>query len=155
MNAAAFLMSDEEIAAFADSLIEIHASVVSARGLSLGDAVSQEKMNAVSGRLESAIRAAFDMHFGEAPSAIFPDVFSQIAHFALLLAKDHIFADGNKRTTVISCFSLLRECNIAIDVTDSPSSQDNELYMHIQQLVAGESSETQFAEFLRAHAQWE
>lgn len=152
MNPAAILMQDEEITALADSLIEIHASVVSTRGLSLGDSVSQEKMNMISGRLESAIRAAFDKHFGEPPSALFPDVFSQIAHFSLLLAKDHIFADGNKRTTMIACFSLLKECNITIDALDSPSSQENEVYRQIQRLVADESSETEFAEFLRSHA---
>lgn len=55
MNPAAILMQDEEITALADSLIEIHTSVVSTRGLSLGDSVSQEKMNMISGRLESAI----------------------------------------------------------------------------------------------------
>ncbi|OZG51160.1 hypothetical protein CLV65_1203 [Pseudoscardovia suis] len=45
MNPAAILMQDEEITALADSLIEIHTSVVSTRGLSLGDSVSQEKMS--------------------------------------------------------------------------------------------------------------
>lgn len=56
MSPAAILMQDEEITALADSLIEIHTSVVNTRGLSLGDSVSQEKMNMISGRLESAIR---------------------------------------------------------------------------------------------------
>lgn len=153
MTVAAVTMSDEEVQGFADSLIEVHTQVVRTKGLDLSRAVSTEKEEAIRGRIISVAAPCFGTVFGQPPSERYRDAFFQIAVFAQHFAKDHIFADGNKRTTVIACFSLLDQIGLEVAVPDSQTTITNEVYRVIQGLVTEEIDVEEFARFLRLAAQ--
>ncbi len=153
MTVAAVTMSDEEIQGFADSLIEVHTQVVRTKGLDLSHAVSTEKEEAIRGRIISVVAPCFGTVFGQPPSERYRDAFFQIAVFVQHFAKDHIFADGNKRTTVIACFSLLDQIGLEVAVPDSQTTITNEVYRVIQGLVTEEIDVEEFARFLRLAAQ--
>lgn len=80
------------------------------------------------------------------------DIFDQISVFAQHFAKDHIFADGNKRTTVIACLALLERFDFAVEAVDSGDPAENEMYGAIQGLVTGKVDAKNFAAFLRERA---
>lgn len=149
MTDLAMTLGDEEIQGLADSLMQIHAEVVRGKGLDLSRVVSPEKEEAIHGKIVSVAYSCFATVFDQTPSDRFPDVFVQVATFAQHFAKDHIFADGNKRTTVIACFSLLDQEGIEIAVPDSQDRLANEIYKAIQRLVTGAANVGDFADFLR------
>ena len=51
------------------------------------------------GRVESVLAGAFCTIFGQSPADRFADIFDQVAYVAEHMVKDHIFEDGNKRTS--------------------------------------------------------
>lgn len=75
-----------------------------------------------------------------------PDVFDLAAAYAFGLAKNHPFIDGNKRTAWIAArlFLLLHGYDRTAD--------DAESYMAMIALASGESTQEQFAEWLRANS---
>ena len=58
-------------------------------------------------------------------SGLLPDLFGQVAHFVFHLAKDHSFADGNKRTAMSVSLALLDKegINLAIDDDADPAEE--------------------------------
>lgn len=53
------------------------------------------------GRIESVLAGAFCTIFGQSPADRFTDIFDQVAYVAEHMVKDHIFEDGNKRTSLV------------------------------------------------------
>ena len=52
------------------------------------------------GRVESVLAGSFCTIFGQSPADRFADIFDQVAYVAEHMVKDHIFEDGNKRTSL-------------------------------------------------------
>ena len=82
-------------------------------------------------------------------SGLLPDLFGQVAHFVFHLAKDHSFADGNKRTAMAISLAILKMERIDLDIDDDPEPERNTLYKLISRLVTEEITEEQFAASLR------
>jgi death-on-curing protein len=74
------------------------------------------------------------------------DVPALAASLAYGLARNHPFVDGNKRTCAVAC-ELFLELNGYVLV-----ARDEELYPVFLGLAAGEWSEQELADWLRAHA---
>lgn len=60
------------------------------------------------GRVESVLAGAFCTIFGQSPADRFADIFDQVTYVAEHMVKDHIFEDGNKRTSLVFALSVLR-----------------------------------------------
>lgn len=65
------------------------------------------------------------------------------ASYAHGIAKNHPFVDGNKRTAAVVCETFLRRNGLTID------TEDHEWYAAVLALAAGETSEDEFAAWLR------
>ena len=65
------------------------------------------------------------------------------------MVKDHIFEDGNKRTSLVFALSVLRFASTPVVLSDSPEPKDNQYYVWIQDLVSGNRSRADLAEELR------
>ena len=60
------------------------------------------------GCVESVLAGAFCTIFGQSPADRFADIFDQVTYVAEHMVKDHIFEDGNKRTSLVFALSVLR-----------------------------------------------
>lgn len=58
------------------------------------------------GRVESVLAGAFCTIFGQSPADRFADIFDQVTYVAEHMVKDHIFEDGNKRTSLVFALSV-------------------------------------------------
>lgn len=145
------LAEESRIEALAHSIVEVNASVLSQRGFSVGIGLVSFKEEQVNKAI-SVVAASFSVHFGVGPDERFDDLFDQISLFALHLAKDHIFTDGNKRTTVLVSLALIGTCGIALDIEDSERPEDNDVYKWIEDLVTGSRSTEELASILRDRA---
>ena len=67
------------------------------------------------------------------------------------MVKDHIFEDGNKRTSLIFALSVLRFAGTPVVLSDSPEPKDNQYYAWIQDLVARRRTLDDLANELRCH----
>lgn len=134
----------------AESIVRIHDDLVSIKGFApeVPDFVKEE----MTGKVLSVVSSSFSTVFECAPSDRYEDVFDQIAEFATRLSKDHIFPDGNKRTTVKASISILSMCRIEIDLEDAEDPEHNELYRWIQDVVTEGRTIEQLAEALRSRA---
>lgn len=99
--------------------------------------------------IEPIVDSVFCSRFGFGACDRFEDIFEQSARFAYLLAKDHVFADGNKRTAVRMSLSILAMRGIVPAIADPPNPKDNELYKWVQALVEGRLSDGELAALLR------
>ncbi len=94
------------------------------------------------GLLESALARPQQRYaYGDPPA----DLAGLAASLAHGLAKNHAFVDGNKRTAIVSCETFL-ELNGAV-----LEASDTEIYPVILGLADGTLSESEFADWLRAH----
>lgn len=100
------------------------------------------------GRIESVLAGAFCTIFGQSPTDLFADIFDQATHVAEHMVKDHIFEDGNKRTSLVFALSVLRFAGTPVMLSDSPEPKDNQYYAWIQDLVSGNRSCADLAEEL-------
>lgn len=144
----ALVWNEEQIIAFAGIVCSIQREIVdTSQGLAT---VKQE----VQGGVENVLYSSFAIIFDRPPADRnnYTDIFDQIADFATHLAKDHIFPDANKRTTVLTCVALLRNNGIILDIEDSVNPFDNALYKWIQNIVEGKIARASLAEQLRSHA---
>lgn len=101
------------------------------------------------GRVESVLAGAFCTIFGQSPADRFTDIFEQATYVAEHMVKDHIFEDGNKRTSLVFALSVLRLAGAPVVLSDSPEPKDNQYYAWIQDLVAGRRTTSELAEELR------
>ena len=103
------------------------------------------------GRIESVLAGAFCTIFGQSPADRFTDIFDQVAYVAEHMVKDHIFEDGNKRTSLVFALSVLRFAGTPVVLSDSPEPKDNQYYAWIQDLVARRRTLDDLANELRRH----
>lgn len=101
------------------------------------------------GRVESVLAGAFCTIFGQSPADRFADIFDQVTYVAEHMVKDHIFEDGNKRTSLVFALSVLRFAGTPVELSDSPEPKDNQYYAWIQDLVSGNRTTSGLAEELR------
>lgn len=150
---AAIEFDDSIVGYLAESVYEIHRETVRTAGLDMTSMVSDERRSYMLGVIASILSSVFTPVFGQPPSERYEDVFDQISIFAEHLAKRHVFADGNKRTTMQISIALLGLCGARIVVPDPMSQKDNAIYRWIQDVVTGERTTNALAEFLRRHAE--
>ena len=101
------------------------------------------------GRVESVLAGAFCTIFGQLPADRFADTFDQVTYVAEHMVKDHIFEDGNKRTSLVFTLSVLRFAGAPVELIDSPEPKDNQYYAWIQDLVSSRRTNSELAEELR------
>lgn len=101
------------------------------------------------GRVESVLAGAFCTIFAQSTADRFADIFDQVTYVAEHMVKDHIFEDGNKRTSLVFALSVLRFAGTPVVLSDSPEPKDNQYYVWIQDLVSGNRSRADLAEELR------
>lgn len=101
------------------------------------------------GRVESVLAGAFCTIFGQSPADRFADIFDQVTYVAEHMVKDHIFEDGNKRTSLVFALSVLRFAGTPVVLSDSPKPKSNQYYAWIQDLVSGNRTTSGLAEELR------
>lgn len=101
------------------------------------------------GCVESVLAGAFCTIFGQSPADRFEDIFDQATYVAEHMVKDHIFEDGNKRTSLVFAFSVLRLAGAPVVLSDAPEPKDNQYYAWIQDLVSGSRTTSELAEELR------
>lgn len=101
------------------------------------------------GRVESVLAGAFCTIFGQSPVDRFADIFDQVTYVAEHMVKDHIFEDGNKRTSLVFALSVLRYAGTPVELSDSPEPKDNQYYAWIQDLVSSRRTNSGLAEELR------
>lgn len=101
------------------------------------------------GRVESVLAGAFCTIFGQSPADRFAGIFDQVTYVADHMVKDHIFEDGNKRTSLVFALSVLRFAGTPVVLSDSPEPKDNHYYAWIQDLVSSRRTNSELAEELR------
>ena len=103
------------------------------------------------GRIESVLSGAFCTIFGQSPLDRFVDIFAQVTYLGEHMVKDHIFEDGNKRTSLVFALSVLRIAGVPVVLSDSPEPKDNQYYAWIQDLVSGSRTRIELADELRCN----
>lgn len=68
------------------------------------------------------------------------------------MAKDHIFEDGNKRTSLVIAFVIISLRNVLVDFSDNPTPEDNPYYEWIQDLVSWKRTREELASELRRNS---
>lgn len=101
------------------------------------------------GRVESVLSGVFCTIFGQSPADRFTDIFDQVTYVAEHMVKDHIFEDGNKRTSLVFTLSILRLVGAPVVLSDAPEPKDNQYYVWIQNLVTGIRTRADLADELR------
>lgn len=79
--------------------------------------------------------------YGDPP----PDLADLAASLAYGLAKNHAFVDGNKRSAIVSCETFIELNGATLEASDT------EIYPMILALANGQTSEIEFAAWLRLH----
>lgn len=96
--------------------------------------------------LDSALARPQQLHaYGDPP----PDLAGPTASLTFGLARNHPFADGNKRTAAVACETFLLLNGAALEADDLT------LYPVYVALAEGSMSEAEFAAWLRRHIQRE
>lgn len=135
---------------FAIAAVDVHDAIVSQQGFN--PECPDELRDEIVGKICSVVMSAFGTFFGSHPRERYDDVFDQIADFATHMAKDHIFPDGNKRTTVTMSIAALYFAGFILQGDDAASSGSNMLYQWIQDVVSGEKSRDDLARALRENS---
>lgn len=138
-----------KIEALAQSVDEAHAGIVSQAGFESKELFPTDGRADRKQRITPIIEAVFCSHFGVSPADRYADFFEQISDLAERIAKRHVYADGNKRTTVTFALSCLNRQGIFYGFEDTPNPEDNQLYQWVQDLVTGKRNKTELVAFLR------
>lgn len=101
------------------------------------------------GRVESVLAGSFCTIFGQSLPERSADIFDQVTYVAEHMVKDHIFEDGNKRTSLVFALSVLRLVGAPVELSDSPEPKDNQYYAWIQDLVSSRRTTSEHAKELR------
>lgn len=134
--------------AMAGAVMRLHSTLPTIGRCYTTDATDERAAREL-GRVESVLAGAFCTIFGQSPADRFTDIFDQVAYVAEHMVKDHIFEDGNKRTSLVFALSVLRFAGTPVELSDSPEPKDNQYYAWIQDLVSGNRSRADLAEELR------
>ena len=146
------VIDDEEaIEALATSVMQLHEGLL-AFGKCYTTCMTGDGATLIHGRIESVLSNAFCTIFGQSPIDRFSDIFDQASYIAEHMAKDHIFEDGNKRTSLVIAFAIIRVRNVSVDFSDNPNPEDNPYYEWIQDLVSGKRTRKELASELRRNS---
>lgn len=146
------LMLDDasSLEAMAGAVMRLHSTLLTIGRCYTTDATDERAAREL-GRVESVLVGAFCTIFGQSPADRFTDIFDQTAYVAEHMVKDHIFEDGNKRTSLVFALSVLRFADAPVVMHDSPKPKDNQYYTWIQDLVARRRTLDDLANELRCH----
>lgn len=103
-------------------------------------------------KLQSVLAATFCTYFGQSPAERFADLFDQATYLAQHLAKDHLFQDGNKRTSLTCALAILRSVGVCVAFDDTDDPATNRYYTWIQDIVSGARSNEALSDELRQSA---
>lgn len=134
--------------AMAGAVMRLHSTLLTIGRCYTTDATG-DRTTLELGRVESVLAGAFCTIFGQLPADRFTDIFDQAAYVAEHMVKDHIFEDGNKRTSLVFALSVLRFAGTPVVLSDSPEPKDNQYYVWIQNLVSGRRTRAELAVELR------
>ena len=138
--------TEEHILAFAEQVFSEHERIAESYTCFSSD---MAQTNETIGRIGAVVANCFGTFFGLSPRDRFSDVFEQASCFALHLAKDHIFADGNKRTALVVALAIVKMRSVELQMDDSADPTENVAYRWIQEAVSGSGDEAMLAEGLR------
>ena len=142
---------EEAIGALASSVMQLHEGLL-AFGKCYTTSMTGDRAALIHGRIESVLSNAFCTIFGQSPVDRFADIFDQASYIAEHMAKDHIFKDGNKRTSLVFAFAIIRVRNVSVDFSDNPNPEDNPYYEWIQDLVSGKRTRKELESELRRNS---
>jgi death-on-curing protein len=94
------------------------------------------------GLLVSALQKPRDLFSYGSPA---PDHYDLVAAYGFGLARNHPFADGNKRVALVTMRLFLKLNGVTLGA--SPEAK----YLIIMRLAAGEMSQDELADWLRSH----
>lgn len=134
--------------ALVGAVMRLHATLLTTGRVYKTDA-SDSRAELERGRVESVLSGAFCTIFGQSPCDRFVDIFDQVTYVAEHMVKDHIFEDGNKRTSIVFALAVLRLAHAPVALSDSPESKDNQYYAWIQDQVSGNRTREELADELR------
>lgn len=143
------LCFDGEEEVLSAAIMSIHDGLVAKRGFA--PELSAERQEEVASHILSVVSSVFCTIYGVGPEQRYVDNFEQIIVFAVHLAKDHIFPDGNKRTTLVSALSILQLAGFTLDIEDTSEPACNGLYAWMLDVAASVKSDEELAEVLRSH----
>lgn len=138
----------ESLEAMAGTVMHLHGTLLTIGRCYTTDATGDRAAIEL-GRVESVLSGAFCTIFGQSPADRFADIFDQVTYVAEHMVKDHIFEDGNKRTSLVFALSVLRLAGAPVVLSDAPEPKDNQYYTWIQDLVAGARTCLELADELR------
>lgn len=141
----------EAIEEFATIIYDLHEAIAK-KGACYEVSLSEALREITLGRIKGALASVFCSYFGRTPHDRFSDIFDQLSGLAEHLAKDHVFEDGNKRTSLLLVFIILGTRRIKVVFDDSPDPKRNPYYQWIQDLVSGARSRDELADDLRSNA---
>lgn len=134
--------------AMAGAVVRLHSTLLTIGRCYTTDAAGDRAALEL-GRVESVLAGAFCTIFGQSPADRFAEIFDQVTYVADHMVKDHIFEDGNKRTSLVFALSVLRFAGTPVILSDSSEPKDNQYYAWIQDLVSGIRYRADLAEELR------
>lgn len=134
----------------ADAVMRLHSTLLTIGRCYTTDS-SGSRTELERGRVESVLSGAFCTIFGQSPADRFADIFDQVTYVAEHIVKDHIFEDGNKRTSLVFALAVLRLAHAPVAFSDSPEPKDNQYYAWIQDLVSGNRTRAELADELRCN----
>lgn len=138
----------ESLEAMAAAVMRLHSTLMTVGRCYTTDATGDRAALEL-GRVESVLAGAFCTIFGQSPADRFADIFDQVTYVAEHMVKDHIYEDGNKRTSLVFAFSVLRLVGASVVLLDAPEPKDNQYYAWIKDLVSGSRTNSELAEELR------
>ena len=146
---APFVLDDTgSLEGLADSVMRLYGTLLTIGRCYTTDS-SGSRTELERGRVESVLSGAFCTIFGQSPADRFADIFDQVTYVAEHIVKDHIFEDGNKRTSLVFALAVLRLAHAPVALSDSPEPKDNQYYAWIQDLVSGSRTREELADELR------
>lgn len=146
------LVSEEAARAFADIVVRTHDGIGVAGTMYEPGLVGAHDRDARVERVLAAVHPCFCVVFGQGPRERYVDAFEQMSDFARKLASDHIFPDGNKRTSLLVCLAMLSGAGAKLSFEDLLDPRENLLYRWIQAAVTGDMSVPELAHRLRRAA---
>lgn len=113
----------------------------------------QEMVDVAIGKIASAVNSCFGVIFGVDPDDRYGgDLFLQVTSFCEMLARDHIFPDGNKRTALVVSLAIMSTKGVVVELPDPKDPSNNETYRWIQDVVSGKRGRNEMAVALRTMA---
>lgn len=134
--------------AMAGAVMRLHSTLMTIGRCYTTDATG-DRATLELGRVETVLASTFCTIFGQSPAVRFTDIFDQATYAAEHMVKDHIFEDGNKRTSLVFTLSVLRLAGAPAVLSDAPEPNDNQYYAWIQDLVSESRTTSELAEELR------